>query len=157
MNGRQRKGGWLGGDLFVVLFVAGVVLSGVASSPSLNGSAAKITRYYQGHHAGILVSELLINLAAQRRPADPSLTQARYELNNGVHLAFFPLVGLTATLAAVIFQGAIGARWVGSKAGRQRPRTSAGRLRSRQLMRGSVQCTAVFPMTRRRMPDRGGA
>jgi hypothetical protein len=141
-------------------------LSGVAGSPSLNGSAAKITQSYQGHHAAILMSGLLINLAsiallwflgglftiirqrgehgflapvvlgsgvvavvlgivsdiagtvaallaAQHRLADPTLTRALYELSAGVHLAFFPLVGLTATLAAAIFQGAIGARWVG--------------------------------------------
>jgi hypothetical protein len=166
MNGRQRKvAGWAG-VVFVVLFVAGIALSGVASSPALNGSAARITQYYQGHHAGILVSELLINLgsvallwflgglfailrqrdehgflapvvlgsgvaavilgmmsdlagtvasllAAQHHLADPSLTRALYELNDGVHMAFFPIVALTATLAAGIFQGAIGARWVG--------------------------------------------
>jgi hypothetical protein len=34
--------GWAG-ILFVVLFVAGIVLSGVGNSPSLNASAAKIT------------------------------------------------------------------------------------------------------------------
>ena len=166
VNGRQRKvAGWAG-ILFVVLFVAGIVLSGVSSSPSLNASAAKITQYYQGQHAGILVAELLINLAsvallwflgglvailrqrdehgflapvvlgsgavtvalgmvsdlagtvaallaAQHRLADPSLTRALLELNSGVHLAFFPLVALTAALAAAILQGAIGARWVG--------------------------------------------
>lgn len=51
-------------------------------------------------------------LAAQHPLGDPSLTRALYELNIGVHLAFFPLVALTATLAAAIFQGAIGARRV---------------------------------------------
>ncbi len=39
--------------------------------------------------------------------------RALLELSDGVHLAFFPLIGLTATLAAAIFQGAIGARWLG--------------------------------------------
>jgi hypothetical protein len=160
------KGGWLGGILFVMLFVAGIILSSVGNSPSLDASAAKITQYYQGHHAAILVGELLINLAAvallrflgglvaiirqrdehgflapvvlasgaatvvlgivsdiagtvaallaaQHRLADPSLTRALLELNTGVHMAFFTLVALTATLAAAIFQGAIGARWVG--------------------------------------------
>jgi hypothetical protein len=48
--------------LFVVLFAAGIVLSG--SSPALNASTANITQYYQNHHAGILLSELLINLAS---------------------------------------------------------------------------------------------
>jgi hypothetical protein len=48
--------------LFVVMFAAGIVLSG--NSPALNASTAKITQYYQDHHAGILVSELLINLAS---------------------------------------------------------------------------------------------
>lgn len=46
----------------MVLFAAGVVLSG--NSPALNASTAKITQYYQNHHAAILVSELLINLAS---------------------------------------------------------------------------------------------
>jgi hypothetical protein len=63
VNGRQRKvAGWAG-ILFVVLFVAGIALSGVSNSPSLNASTAKITQYYQSHHAGILAAELLINLA----------------------------------------------------------------------------------------------
>lgn len=52
-------------------------------------------------------------LAAQHHLADPSLTRALLELNSGVHVAFFPLVGLTAALAAAILQGMIGARWVG--------------------------------------------
>lgn len=64
VNGRQRKVAGRAGILFVVLFVAGIVLSGVSSSPSLNASAAKITQYYQSHHAGILVAEPLINLAS---------------------------------------------------------------------------------------------
>jgi hypothetical protein len=52
-------------------------------------------------------------LAAQHSLADPSLTRALLEINTGAHLAFFPLAVLTATLAAAILQGAIGARWVG--------------------------------------------
>ncbi len=52
-------------------------------------------------------------LAAQHSLADPSLTRALLEINNGAHLAFFPLAVLTATLAVAILQGAIGARWVG--------------------------------------------
>jgi hypothetical protein len=166
VNGRQRKvAGWAG-ILFVVLFVAGIVLTSVGNSPSLNASAVTITQYYQIHHAGILAGELLINLAsvvllwflgglfaiirqrdehgflapvvlgsgvaavalgivsdiagtvasllaAQHYLTDPSLMRALLELSDGVHLAFFPLIGLTATLAAAIFQGAIGARWLG--------------------------------------------
>jgi hypothetical protein len=164
VNGRQQKVAGYAGILFVVLFAAGIVLSG--SSPALNASTAKITQYYQNHHAGILVSELLINLAsvvllwflgglhvilrqrdergllapvvltsgaatvavgivsdlagtvagllaAQHSLADPSLTRALLDINTGVHLAFFPLTVLTATLAVAILQGAIGARWVG--------------------------------------------
>jgi hypothetical protein len=53
------------------------------------------------------------SLAAQHSLGDPSLTRALLEINTGVHLAFFPLTVLTATLAAAILQGAIGARWVG--------------------------------------------
>jgi len=62
VNGRQQKVAGCAGILFVVLFAAGIVLSG--NSPALNASPAKITQYYQNHHAGILVSELLINLAS---------------------------------------------------------------------------------------------
>jgi hypothetical protein len=164
VNGRQKKVAGYAGILFVVLFAAGIILSG--NSPALNASTAKITQYYQNHHAVILVSELLINLAsvvllwflgglyanlrqrdehgflapvvlasgaatvalgmmsdlagtvagllaAQHSLADPSLTRALLEINTGAHLAFFPLAVLTATLAAAILQGAIGARWVG--------------------------------------------
>jgi hypothetical protein len=166
VNGPQRRvAGWAG-ILFVVLFVAGIVLTSVGNSPSLNASAATITQYYQIHHAGILAGELLINLAsvvllwflgglfaiirqrdehgflapvilgsgvaavalgivsdiagtvagllaAQHDLTDPSLTRALLELSDGVHLAFFPLVGLMATLAAAIFRGTIGTRWLG--------------------------------------------
>ena len=161
VNGRQQKVAGCAGILFVVLFAAGIVLSG--SSPALNASTAKITQYY---HAAILVSELLINLAsvvllwflgglhaslrqrdehgflapvvlasgaatvalgmvgdlagtvagllaAQHSLADPSLTRSLLEINNGAHLAFFPLAVLTATLAVAVLQGVIGARWVG--------------------------------------------
>jgi hypothetical protein len=164
VSGRQHKAAGCAGILFVVLFAAGIVLSG--NSPALNASAAKITQYYQDHHAGILASELLINLAsvvllwflgglhailrqrdergllapvvlasgaatvaagivsdlagtvggllaAQHSLADPSLTRALLDINTGVHLAFFPLAVLTATLAVGILEGAIGARWVG--------------------------------------------
>jgi hypothetical protein len=164
VNGRQQKVAGYAGILFVVLFAAGIVVSG--NSPALNASAAKITQYYQDHRAGILVSELLINLAsvvllwflgglhailrqgdergllapvvlasgaatvavgmvsdlagtvagllaAQHGLGDPALTRALLDINTGVHLAFFPLAVLTATLAAAIFKGAIGARWVG--------------------------------------------
>jgi hypothetical protein len=164
VNGRQQKVAGYAGILFVVLFAAGIVLSG--NSPALNASTAKITQYYQNHHAGILVSELLINLAsvvllwflgglhailrqrdehgllapvlltsgaatvavgivsdlagtvagllaAQHSLTDPSLTRALLDINTGVHLAFFPLTVLTATLAVAILQGEIGARWVG--------------------------------------------
>ena len=52
-------------------------------------------------------------LAAQHSLTDPSLTRALLEINNGAHLAFFPLAVLTATLAVAILQGAIGARWMG--------------------------------------------
>jgi hypothetical protein len=62
VNRRQHKVAGCAGILFVVLFAAGIVVSG--NSPALNASAAKITLYYQDHHAGILVSELLINLAS---------------------------------------------------------------------------------------------
>jgi hypothetical protein len=62
VNHRQRKVASYAGILFVVMFAAGIVLSG--NSPALNASTAKITQYYQNHHAGILVSELLINLAS---------------------------------------------------------------------------------------------
>jgi hypothetical protein len=62
VNGRQQKMAGCAGILFVVLFAAGIILSG--NSPALNASAATITRYYQDHHAGILASELLINLAS---------------------------------------------------------------------------------------------
>jgi hypothetical protein len=62
VNGRQRKVAGCAGILFVVLFVAGIALAG--NSPALNASTANITQYYQNHHAGILVSELLINLAS---------------------------------------------------------------------------------------------
>jgi hypothetical protein len=61
VNGRQQKVAGCSGILFVVLFAAGIVLSG--NSPALNASTAKITLYYQNHHAGILLSELLINIA----------------------------------------------------------------------------------------------
>jgi hypothetical protein len=164
VSDRQQKVAGCAGILFVVLFAAGIVLSG--NSPALNASTAKITQYYQDHHAGILVSELLINLAsvvllwflgglhailrqrdergflapvvlasgvatvavgivsdltgtvagllaAQHSLGDPSLTRALLDINTGVHLAFFPLTVLTATLAVAILQGAIGARWVG--------------------------------------------
>lgn len=46
----------------MVLFAAGIILAG--NSPALSASTAKITQYYQNYHAGILVSELLINLAS---------------------------------------------------------------------------------------------
>jgi hypothetical protein len=62
MNSRQQKVAGCAGILFVVLFAAGIVLSG--NSPALNASTAKITQYYQSHHSAILVSELLINLAS---------------------------------------------------------------------------------------------
>jgi hypothetical protein len=62
VNRRQQKVAGCAGILFVVLFAAGIVLSG--NSPALDASAAKITQYYQNHHAGILLSELLINLAS---------------------------------------------------------------------------------------------
>jgi hypothetical protein len=62
MKGRQQKVAGYAGILFVVLFAAGIVLSG--NSPALNASTAKITQYYQNHHAAILLSELLINLAS---------------------------------------------------------------------------------------------
>jgi hypothetical protein len=62
VNGRQQRVAGSAGILFVVLFAAGIVLSG--SSPPLNASTVKITQYYQNHHAGILVAELLINLAS---------------------------------------------------------------------------------------------
>jgi len=164
VSGRQQKVAGCAGILFVVLFAAGIVLSG--NSPALNASTTTIAQYYQDHHAGILVSELLINLAsvvllwflgglhailrrrdehdslapvvlasgvatvalgmvsdlagtvagllaAQDSPADPSLTRALLDINTSVHLAFFPLAVLTATLAVAILHGAIGARWVG--------------------------------------------
>jgi hypothetical protein len=164
MNGRQRKVAGGAGILFVALFAAGIVLSG--NSPALDASAAKITQYYQNHHAVILLSELLINLAsvvllwflgglhtilrqrdqhgflapvvlasgiatvavgmmsdlagtvagllaAQHSLGDPSLTRGLLEINTGIHLAFFPLAVLTATLAVAILQGTIGARWIG--------------------------------------------
>lgn len=62
LNDRQQKVAGCAGILFVVLFAAGIVLSG--NSPALNASTAKITQYYLNHHAAILVSELLINLAS---------------------------------------------------------------------------------------------
>ena len=164
MNDRQQKVAGCAGILFVALFAAGIILSG--NSPALDASAAKITQYYQNHHAGIVLSELLINLAsvvllwflgglhavlrqrdehdflapvvlasgvatvavgmmsdlagtvagllaAQHSLGDPTLTRALLDINTGAHLAFFPLAVLTATLAAAILQGAIGARWVG--------------------------------------------
>jgi hypothetical protein len=164
VNNRQRKVASCAGILFVALFAAGIVLSG--NSPALNASTAKITQYYQDHHASILVSELLINLAsvvvlwflgglhailrhrdehgflapvvlasgaatvalgmvidlagtvagllaAQHGLGDPALTRALLDISTGVHLAFFPLAVLTATLAVAILKGAIGARWVG--------------------------------------------
>ncbi len=46
----------------MVLFAAGIILAG--NSPALTASTATITRYYQNHHAGIMASELLINLAS---------------------------------------------------------------------------------------------
>jgi hypothetical protein len=52
-------------------------------------------------------------LAAQHSVEDPSLNRALLDIYTGVHLAFFPLAALTATLAVAILQGAIGARWVG--------------------------------------------
>jgi hypothetical protein len=52
-------------------------------------------------------------LAAQHNLGDPFLTRTMYELNAGVHLEFLPLAVLTATLAAAIFRGAVGARWMG--------------------------------------------
>jgi hypothetical protein len=62
VNGRQQKLAGCAGILFVALFAAGIVLSG--NSPAVDASAAKITQYYQNHHAAILLSELLINLAS---------------------------------------------------------------------------------------------
>jgi hypothetical protein len=62
VNDRQKKVAGCAGIVFVVLFAAGIILAG--NSPALNASAAKITQYYQNHHAAILVSELLINLAS---------------------------------------------------------------------------------------------
>jgi hypothetical protein len=62
VNGRHQRVASCAGILFVVLFAAGIILSG--NSPALNASTAKIMQYYQTHHAGILVSELLINLAS---------------------------------------------------------------------------------------------
>jgi hypothetical protein len=52
-------------------------------------------------------------LAGEHGLGDPSFTRAMYELSTGVHLAFFPLAVLTATLGVAIFQGALGARWLG--------------------------------------------
>jgi hypothetical protein len=164
VNSRQQKVAGCAGILFVVLFAAGIVLSG--NSPALNASTATITQYYQDHQAGILLSELLINLAsvvllwflgglhailrqrdehdllapavlasgvatvalgmvsdlagtvagllaAQHSLADPYLNRALLDINTGIHLAFFPLAVLTATLAVAILRGAIGAIWVG--------------------------------------------
>ena len=63
MNGPTAKSGWLRGNL-----VRGAVRRRDcpvrSNSPTLNASTVKITQYYQNHHAGILVSELLINLAS---------------------------------------------------------------------------------------------
>jgi hypothetical protein len=52
-------------------------------------------------------------LAAQHSLGDPSLARALLDINTGAHLAFFPLAVLTATLAAIVLRGVIGARWVG--------------------------------------------
>jgi len=98
---------WFGGGLYAIIrqrdehgFLAPVVLgSGVAAV------ALGIVSDIAGTVAGLL--------AAQHQLTDPSLTRALLELSDSVHLAFFPLVALTAALAAAIFQGAIGARWLG--------------------------------------------
>lgn len=190
MSRRQQKTAGCAGILFVALFAAGIVLSG--NSPALDASGAKITQYYQVHHAGILLSELLINLAsvvllwflgglhailrqrdehgflapvvlasgvatvalgmvsdlagtvaallaAQHSPADPSLTRALLEINTGAHLAFFPLAVLTAALAAAMFQGATGARWVGWLSAL----SSAACLASAVI--GSLDTTSMIP------------
>jgi hypothetical protein len=52
-------------------------------------------------------------LAAQHSLGNPSLARALLDINTGAHLAFFPLAVLTATLAAIVLRGVIGARWVG--------------------------------------------
>jgi hypothetical protein len=98
---------WFVGGLFAIIrqrdehgFLAPVVLGSAVVAVALG-----IVSDIAGTVAGLL--------AAQHQLADPSLTRALLELSDGVHLAFFPLVALTATLAAAIFQGAIGARWLG--------------------------------------------
>jgi hypothetical protein len=52
-------------------------------------------------------------LAGEHSLGDPTFTRAMYELSTGVHLAFFPLAVLTATVGVAIFQGALGGRWLG--------------------------------------------
>jgi hypothetical protein len=61
-NRRRQTVAGSTGILFVVLFIAGIILSG--NSPALNASTAKITTYYQNHHAQILLAELLISVAS---------------------------------------------------------------------------------------------
>jgi len=130
VNGRQQKVAGCAGILFVVLFAAGIVLSG--SSPALNASTAKITQYYQNHHAGILVSELLINLAsvvllwflgglyAILRQRDEHGFLAPVVLASG---AATVTLGMVSDLAGTV-AGLLAAQ-PGSPARRQRPRTSS--------------------------------
>jgi hypothetical protein len=98
---------WFLGGLHTILrqrdehgFLAPVVLASGAATVTV-GMVSDLA----GTVAGLL--------AAQHSPADPSLTRALLEINTGAHLALAPLAILTATLAAAILQGAIGARWVG--------------------------------------------